>query len=167
MATTEFTITMRPRDVGRLVARKRDAAAAAIRGGLESGVDEVAGRALQRVVEFTPMDTGEAREGWAVQRSRERASFRLYNRLSRTRAGAAKIRAIEFGGPPHEITARRMRVLRFRGDDAKAVFRRRVMHPGTRAYAPLRLARGLAQVELAELARRIGRVVKEVWGRTS
>ena len=162
----EFSITFRPKDVGRLLARKRDAAAGAIRGGLESGVDEVASRALDRVVEFTPVETGEARAGWAVERQRERATFRLYNRLARTPEGRAKIQAIEFGGPPHQIAARRVRVLRFRGDDSKAVFRRRVMHPGTRAYAPLRLARGLAQVELAALGKKIGRLTVEAWGRT-
>lgn len=63
-------------------------------------------------------------------------------RVARTRSGhvlklsnsAKYASAIEHGARPHDIVARKGAALKFRGTGGAWVFRRRVRHPGNKAY---------------------------------
>ena len=161
--TASFTMELRPGAVGAMLARKRDEVAGAIRDRLAAGTERLGRRALERVREHTPSSSGTVREGWVLEVTPY--GFRLYNRLSRTEAGRRELEAIEFGTRSHPIAARRARVLRFRDEDGRTIFRRRVQHPGTRAYAPVRVARGIAALELAELRRAVAADAARAWER--
>lgn len=64
---------------------------------------------------------------------------------------------IDKGTRPHPIVARNRKFLRFRGRDGRWVFRRRVMHPGTRPYRFGSLA---VRVAHREFGNRMGGYIK-------
>jgi hypothetical protein len=108
----------------------------------------------------TPAKTGRARAGWlAFPRSRHarirvggsakgralglrEGSFRAM--LKGRKPGVVMVNAVpyimplEVGSRTHPITAGPGKMLRFIGRDGTYVFRKRVQHPGTRAYRSLR-----------------------------
>ena len=59
---------------------------------------------------------------------------------------------IEGGSRAHEIRARRTRVLAFRLPNGRVIFRRRVWHPGTRAYRPLERGHAAARQRYGPVA---------------
>lgn len=164
MGATSFTIELRPGGAQARIAQKRDAVATVLRDDLAEGLAIIAARTADRAASFTPEREGTARAGWRVERGGDRYTYRVTNRLAGTRRGLAKLLALEFGSPPHVIVARRARVLRLRDEGGDVIFRRRVRHPGNRAYAMMRLARAMAAADLDDLRKRLGRDAVRAWG---
>lgn len=113
---------------------------------------------LRFAVRGTPMVTGRAAAGWlpfadaqgarlpvrgsGVGRGRREGSYSARLRGVRPRVEVTNavpyITVIEVGSGPHIIEPRPpRRALKFVGRNGEYIFRRRVQHPGTRAYRPL------------------------------
>lgn len=161
--TLGLTVTLTPADADRRLARKRDLISAMVRDRLRAEMRALAHVSRDRLEMFTPKDSGATAHGWMVQELRD--GFRVLNRLAATRAGRAKLKALEYGSEAHLIVARRARVLRFRGADGDAVFRRSVRHPGNAAYGMLRITRALGYQDLAVVRAELGQAVTQEWGK--
>lgn len=162
-ALLSLTVKLTPADADRRLARKRDLISAMMRDQLRSDMRALAHLTRDRAEQFTPKDSGATAQGWTVQELRD--GFKVLNRIAATKAGKAKLHALEFGSEPHLIIARRARVLRFRGSDGDVVFRRSVRHPGNVAYGMLRLARALGYQDLAQIRAELGQAAVQEWGK--
>ena len=143
------------REVIRFVKEKAPANAA-------TAVKKLALDLIRFVTRRTPMVTGRAAGGWLPFARAHGVSSGLVRRGSGTIRGEKEgsytsrlrgpkpqvvltnavpyIMPIEVGSRPHLIEARRSKALRFVTRSGELIFRKRIMHPGTRAYHSLRHA---------------------------
>jgi hypothetical protein len=160
-----FKIRLEPLARVRSMRGRNRRMAEALLTDLEGGVLKVATRALERVRDFTEVGAGPGphlRDLWQMV-PRKRGLYEVLNRAERTERGRRRLAVHEFGSVPHPIEARPGRVLAFEAG-GQVLFRRRVRHPGTRPYAPVRTARGLAALELQVLRGKMQRRAIQLWG---
>lgn len=166
---------------------------ALIQGGFAPDLERsVIEPTTKRVRDLTPRSDGggsvrgsHLQDGWKSKtyggggKARAPVMFVIWNDLTHKRTGDHKrsallqnadgeqkdytlLEIIEYGSPAHEIRPVKARALRFNAG-GEVVFTKQVDHPGTRPYAPVRLARLWATKAIAKFADRWARKIARKW----
>ena len=102
------------------------------------------------------------------------AIFSLFNRFTHNADGKPRgaallpgkeytlLEVLEYGSPPHVITPRNKTILRWEVDGS-VVWAKRVMHPGTRPYAMIRVARERLKRDIQKINKRIAKQIGQEW----
>lgn len=119
----------------------------------------IAEKALAVVKSKTP-GPGKMRSLWVIQRqeAKKSVSLTIRNLMDETASGAKILSYMEFGTKPHVIVPKNARALRFFLEN-KAIFSKRVNHPGTRPYRMLASGERYILNSLQDLADRIAKKI--------